>query len=159
MNRPALLPRPSTGRGRGVRGEMVPLACGFSRFMESPDAFLGAYWDHETVLARSAGFSLSEAPRSPKGGTTNRARFMGSPDANFSAHCGHEPLCASPSPLNGERAGVRGEKVPLACSLQRSIMESLNRSKIARWDDEPPIALFSLSSPKGGEGRGEEGRS
>jgi len=58
----------------------------------------------------------------------------------------------SPSPLNGARAGLRGKKVREASSLQRSFMGS------AYWDHEPPITLFSLSSPEGGEGWGEEGR-
>ncbi len=40
------------------------------------------------------------------------------PKANF-AHRAREPAADSPSPLNGERAGVRGEKIPLASDFSR----------------------------------------
>src|SRR6266516_144415 len=46
----------------------------------------------------------------------------------------------SPSPLNGGRAGVRGEKVRLASSLERRFMESENlQNSDASWGHEPGI--------------------
>src|SRR6266404_8316829 len=64
-----------------------------------------------------AGFSLSEAPRPPKGGTTNHARFMGSPDAIFSAYWDHEPVCGSPSPW-GEGWGEGERRVQTTSRVQ-----------------------------------------
>src|SRR2546427_6758173 len=43
-------------------------------------------------------------------------RFIGSLHDQVLARCGHEPSKGSPSPLNGERAGVRGETVREAYS-------------------------------------------
>src|SRR6266705_6213946 len=45
---------------------------------------------------------------------------MGSFNDPRIAHCGHEPTEGSPSPLNGERAGVRGEAVRLASRFMES---------------------------------------
>jgi len=46
----------------------------------------------------------------------------------------------SPSPLKGERAGVRGEKVREASSLERRFMESENlQNSDASWGHEPGI--------------------
>src|SRR6266404_2467919 len=64
----------------------------------------------------------------------------------------------SPSPLKGERAGVRGENARLASSLERRLVGSPDAVFSAHCDHEPASALFSLSSPEGGEGWGEEGR-
>src|SRR6266705_4527625 len=43
-----------------------------------------------------------------------RIGCMGRADDPATARCDDDPACGSPSPLNGERAGVRGEAVGLA---------------------------------------------
>src|SRR5258706_6891234 len=77
--------------------------------------------EHPTGVTPPKGEGWGEGERRVQ--TTSRVqldeRFMDSFDVIFSAHCDHEPFCASPSPLNGERAGVSGGNVPEAHVLPR----------------------------------------
>jgi len=70
---------------------------------------------------------------------------MGSADAIFSAHWDHEPPCASPSPLNGERAGVRGEKVREAHVLSRFMGRDDTVPLASDFRDPPGGKIISLA--------------
>src|SRR6266404_7489898 len=70
------------------------------------------------------------------------------------AHSTHDRAADSPSPLNGERAGVRGEKVREASSLERRFMGSPDAIFSAHWDHEPACAS---PSPLNGERAGVRG--